>query len=224
MTDEPNGGTVATGRDEPRPAATDPDHDHTLSIEDVANAYARAGHPRTIRTLQRYCVSGHLDCQRRETTWGDKFMVAPYSVSRHIAQIAEIVAQNPVATGRDEPRPAATEIQGDQDKHKPLEAATGDDKTRQVATEKRQEEGRGETNSPGFDKRYVDALERENSFLRDQIGRKDLQIAEQSERARETNVLIKGLQDLFMRLQPGRPENDRIHEHENPRPPDQPAN
>ena len=133
-----------------------------------------------------------------------------------------------VATGRDEPRPAATEIHGDALNIEPTPVTTGDDKARHVATEtqseKKTEEGRGAANSPGFDKRYVDALERENSFLRDQIGRKDLQIAEQSERARETNVLIKGLQDLFMRLQPGRPENDRIHEHENPRPPDQPAN
>ena len=98
---------VAAGRDEQRPGTTGPDYDHSLSIEDTAERYAHAGHPRTLRTLQRYCVTGHLDCRRVATTFGDKFFVAPYSVSRHIAQINEMRAIAPVATGRDKPRPAA---------------------------------------------------------------------------------------------------------------------
>ena len=42
------------------------------------------------------------------------------------------------------------------------------------------------------------------------IGRllKDGQITELSTRARETNVLIKGLQDLFLALNPGRSHRD----------------
>ena len=82
----------ATGHDTPRPAATDSDLDYTLSIEQVSELYAKAGHARTIRTLQRYCVSGHLDAQKVATTLGDKYLVTPQSVARHIEQIRELSA------------------------------------------------------------------------------------------------------------------------------------
>ena len=59
---------------------------------------------------------------------------------------------------------------------------------------------------PKPDTRYVEQLERENGFLREQITVKDAQISELGVRARETNVLIKGLQDLFLALNPGRSE------------------
>jgi hypothetical protein len=98
---------AATSRDEQRAGSTGPEYDYSLSIEDAAERYAHAGHPRTLRTVQRYCVAGHLDCRRVATTYGDKFFVAPYSVSRHIAQIHEIASIDPAATGRDQPRPAA---------------------------------------------------------------------------------------------------------------------
>src|ERR1700687_248858 len=41
------------------------------------------------------------------TTFGDKYFVAPYSVSRHIAQINEF---NERTTSRDEPRLVATPV------------------------------------------------------------------------------------------------------------------
>src|ERR1700704_317800 len=106
MDDTPN----VTGHDTPRPAATDGDLDYTLSIEEVSERYAKAGHARTIRTLQRYCVSGHLDAQKVATTLGDKYFVTPQSVARHIAQIIELSALDNVATRRDEPRPVATSV------------------------------------------------------------------------------------------------------------------
>jgi hypothetical protein len=48
--------------------------------------------------------------------------------------------------------------------------------------------------------RYVVALERENEFLRGQIAVKDEQIKEQTARARETNILIDGLQRMLAPL------------------------
>src|SRR5437762_11774340 len=91
----------ATGTDTPRPVATAGNNDFTLSIEQVSERYARAGHPRTIRTLQRYSASGHLDAQKVATTLGDKYLVTPLSVARHIAQIQELQALDNVATNRD---------------------------------------------------------------------------------------------------------------------------
>src|SRR5262245_62063013 len=101
---------AATGHDAPRPAATSGDNDFTLAIEEVAERYAKAGHPRTIRTLQRYCVNGHLDAQKIATTLGDKYLVTPQSVARHIAQIEELRPLDTVATDRDQPRLTATDV------------------------------------------------------------------------------------------------------------------
>jgi hypothetical protein len=100
----------ATGRDPSRQDATATDMDFTLSLEEVAERYARAGHARTLRSLQRYCASGHLDAQKIATTTGDKYLVTPQSVARHIAQIKEFAALDAVATFRDQPRPVATDV------------------------------------------------------------------------------------------------------------------
>ena len=55
------------GHDLSRQDATPLATDYTLTIEEVANLYAKAGHPRTTRSLQRYCAKGHLDSQKKET-------------------------------------------------------------------------------------------------------------------------------------------------------------
>ena len=100
--------SVAPGRDTSRQDATDNDTDFSLSLEEVAERYERAGHPRTLRSLQRYCASGHLDARKIATTMGDKYLVTPQSVARHIAQIVEFSQLDAVATGRDMSRPVAT--------------------------------------------------------------------------------------------------------------------
>ena len=84
--------------DPSRQAATSPDQ-FTLTIEEAAARYEHAGHPRTLRSIQRYCAKGHLDCLRQETPFGDKYLITPESVARHIAQIAELAS----ATSRDQP-------------------------------------------------------------------------------------------------------------------------
>lgn len=93
-----------TGPDTSRPVATSPDQ-YTLTIEDVAKRYEHAGHPRTLRSIQRYCFKGHLDCLRQETTFGDKYLITPESVARHISQIEELSS----ATNRDVSRQVATD-------------------------------------------------------------------------------------------------------------------
>src|SRR5438270_12638417 len=92
--------------DQPRPVATSPDNECSLSIEDAAALYERAGLPRTLRTIQRYCAKSHLDCRRVEIPYGEKFFITPGSVIKHIAYIEET---RQTMAGRDEPRLAATE-------------------------------------------------------------------------------------------------------------------
>ncbi len=170
--------------DLPRPVATTPDSDYSLSIDEALALYERAGLPRTPRTIQRYCAKAHLDCRRIETAYGEKYLITPASVTKHIAYIEEV---RQVATSRHDEQPIP-----------------GADGLRQPATS-------GDAPpQPGVDQamsRYLTGLERENEFLRGQITVKDGQIKELTERARETNVLIAGLQKMLTPLL-GRPAAD----------------
>ena len=66
-----------------------------------------------------------------------------------------------------------------------------------------------EVSSPiAADTRVIGLLESDNQFLREQIAVKDGQIKEMTERARETNHLIAGLQRLLPMLTAG----DRSHD------------
>jgi hypothetical protein len=185
-----------TGHDTPRSAATDRDNEFILSIEEVSERYAKARHPRTIRTLQRYCANGHLDAQKVATTLGDKYLVTPQSVARHIAQIEELSSLDTVATDRDQPRLVATNVADQQSPPtQRTEPATHDDKARRSATDETEVS------------RYVERLEREverakddRDFLREQIDRKDKTIDSLIERDRETNILVRGLQEMLTPL------------------------
>ena len=115
-----------------RPVATSPDSEFTLTIDEALERYARAGLPRTPRSVQRYCAKGHLDCRRIETTFGEKYLISPASVDKHIAYIEEV---RPVATSRDMPRQVATDIVLKESHDEPRQrAATSDDLSRPVAT------------------------------------------------------------------------------------------
>ena len=195
-----------------RPAATGSDTDYTLSLEEVSDRYAKAGHPRTLRSLQRYCVNGHLDAQKIATATGDKFLVTPLSVARHIAQIEELTALDSAATGRDTPRPVATPIAAqDSAQEEEPPTSTADDMPRQAPTgadkqhKKRQRHRTCRAMSRGLE-REVEQAKDERDFLREQIDRKDRTIDSLLERDRETNFLIRGLQELIPRLGIGRSE------------------
>jgi len=182
----------ATAHDVLRPIATVLDTDYILTIEQVADRYARAGHPRTIRSLQRYCAKGHLDSQKKETPLGGEiYLVTPQSVARHIAQIEELTTVESVATGHDASRPVATSVAAQQ-KTSTHEAppTTSSDTSRHVERLERE----------------VEQAKDERDFLREQINRKDKTIEALIERDRETNFLIRGLQDLIPRLGISRPD------------------
>jgi hypothetical protein len=193
--------------DTPRPVATSPDSDFTLTIDGALERYGRAGLPRTPRSIQRYCAKGHLDCRLIETPIGEKYMIAPASVDKHIAYIEEVSANatgpdltRQGATGRDTSRPAGTEIGAQEIKEEFQTGATGTEKSRQDApdTEYVQQ----------LEKRLVDK-DGEILFLRGEVSVKNDQIKDLTERARETNHLIGGLQRMLTPLL-GRP--DERHE------------
>ena len=64
-------GTLPTMTDDmPRQDATSNDRDYSLSIEEALERYDHAGHPRTTRSVQRYCARGDLNCIKEETVSG----------------------------------------------------------------------------------------------------------------------------------------------------------
>lgn len=183
-----------------RPAATSSDTDYSLSIDEAAALYERAGLPRTPRSIQRYCAKGHLDARRIETAYGEKYLIAPASVIRHIAYIEEV---RQATAGRDEPRHVATidheEVPIAPEQRQP---PTGRDEPRQDAA------------IDEMRSRYVARVEEENEFLRGQVRTKDEQIKELTERSRETNHLIAGFQKMFTPLL-GRRGASSDHEDDN---------
>jgi hypothetical protein len=173
-----------TPTDQPRLVATSSDSDFSLTIDDALALYAEAGIPRTPRSIQRYCAKQHLSSRRIETEFGEKYMITRASVEKHIAYIKEVTP----TTSRDLPRPVATDVAAENtDDTQRQEPATTHEQPRPVAT------------SPGLS-RYVARLEEDIDFLRGQMDVKDNQIKEMTERARETNVLIAGLQKMLTPL------------------------
>jgi hypothetical protein len=172
--------------DQPRTDATrrerSPDHEYSLSVEEAAELYAAAGHPRTKRAIQKYCALTKLDCHKVETETGERYLVAPYSVERHIAYINEVRTD---ATSRDQTRVVAT-------------VSSLENRDEQGANNG--EQSRTDATVRPINDRVISLLENENSFLRAQVGKKDEQISALLERDKETNTLIHRLQAMLAPL------------------------
>jgi hypothetical protein len=138
------------------------------------------------------------------TTTGDKYLVTPQSVARHIAQLDELRALASVASHRDMSRPVATGGGASGNAQVDSESATAATADTDVS-------------------RYVVRLEREveqardeRDFLREQIDRKDKTIDALIERDRETNFLVRGLQEMLTPLLGSARREPPIHENQQP--------
>lgn len=278
-----------TGRTPSAPVATGRDGRYSLSIEAAGDCYARAGHPRTLRSIQRYCANGHLDSIKVQTSLGDKYFIDPVSLERHVAQINELALLDSGASGRDMSRhvapSSAAQLMGDTPRPTPTAADvsppvasysaeasvktvqdtqrqlpqteiamsppvadvmtsaphTGADGTQQpvamselavspsVASEPSPAGDIPTDTSRQVATEDVDHFKKaiaqkdeeigflreqsrdEREFLREQIDRKDRTIEALIERDRETNFLIRGLQD-FMRPMLGSRHEPRADE------------
>lgn len=194
-------GTLATMTDEVRHDASDPPRpsatSYTLSLEETALRFVEAGLPRNIRSLQRYCAAGRLDCIKEETVSGLAYFVDPDSVERAITQLAQLHGIT------DEVRHATTV-------HDMSHHVASEDQPRMLDDTPRPSAANRDNDAPENQERqtppqpdvsqYVARIESENIFLRDQIGVKDTQIAALLERDKETNFLIRGLQTMLAPL------------------------
>jgi len=186
--------------DTARPSATR----YSLTLDETAKLFAEAGLPRNIRSLQRYCAAGRLDCIKEETSTGLTFFVDPDSVGRAITQLAQLHGIT------DEVRHGAALTDMSHSVAHVIEPTAHIDAPRASAVER-------DTGAPDLSERltpaqsdmsrYVAQIESENAmlkehvvFLRDQAQVKDTQIAALLERDRETNFLVRGLQQMLAPL------------------------
>ncbi len=186
--------------DTPRPSATR----YSLTLDETARLFAEAGLPRNIRSLQRYCVAGRLDCIKEETVTGLTYFVDPDSVGRAITQLAQLHGiTNEVRHTASMPdmSPKVAPV---------IEPSTPLDQPRASAAERDNvaPENIDRQTPPQSDmSRYVAQVESENAmlkehvaFLKDQTLVKDTQIAALLERDKETNYLVRGLQQMLAPL------------------------
>ena len=156
-----------------------------------------------IARFQKYCAVSKLDCRKTETEFGEKYLVAPYSIDRHIEYIKSIKPLNTNANSRDQSRTDANVP--------PLKTVAEEQRTEPANTD---EQARPVANVPPADDRYITVLERENEFLRGQITVKDTQIKDLSDRGRETNVLMQSFQRLLAPLLGSGEQEDKTNSHE----------
>ncbi len=218
--------------DIPRSVATVPDiprhdvlRDFSLTLDEVAARFEREGLARSMRTLQRYCASGRLDCLKTDTVAGEQYFVDPHSVDRAITELKQLSAltqRRP--TGDDSARHVAAErVTSYAAEYSPQTPtphveqrhdATRHDMARPVADglkDDRPGDSQRQPPTPAptprhdatvdtFMSRYVERIESENVFLREQVDRKDQQIGALLERDKETNFLVRGLQQMLTPL------------------------
>ena len=183
-----------------RPTATE----YPLTLEEVSRLFDEAGLPRNVRTLQRYCAAGRLECIKEETATGLAYFVDPVSVERAIKQLAQLHGLTDEArhsaASEEMPHPVAQATEPSPVPDAPRPSAADRDKNAEIIPER---QSAPEPDRSGM----VAVLERENAnlreqgeFFRHQIEVKDTQIAALLERDKETNYLVRGLQTMLAPL------------------------
>ena len=192
--------------EQPRPIANSDEHNYTLTIEETADRYEQAGLPRTHRAIQKYCAVGKLDCRKAETEFGEKYLVAPYSIERHVSYIRSIKPMNDDANVREQPRMDANVPSPIPEREPPRTPPTNtDEQPRPVANV-----------PPPPDDRYTSSLEKQITFLQDQILVKDTQIKSLTEHSQQTNVLMQSFQRLLAPLLGSGETSGKQNSHESP--------
>lgn len=182
---------------------------HTLSLREVEAQLLAAGVPRSHRHVVRLCQSGALDAAKRPGATGDEWFVASQSVPKVIGDLRAIEEARarhaaPQHAASNHVAPENINISG-------TDAASHSKPRPAMPDFHNGHSGDGGTTEPDMS-RYVAQLEKRIDekddvigFLRAELVQRNEEIIRRNERERETNILIRGLQNLVLRLQPGSP-------------------
>jgi hypothetical protein len=175
--------------------------DNPLTVAEAEALFRASGLPRHPKSIERYCRVGSLRCKKEHGPSGFQYLIDPQSADELIAFLKQAhhigntpehapagstpLSENESANSREQgarllpPVPAGSENSAEEN---PLEqVGAGSDTLRYLhQLEKRLDEKDGEI-----------------GFLRGEIEVKNDQIKDLTERARETNHLIAGLQKMI---------------------------
>jgi hypothetical protein len=182
------------------PTETDIDRQtYSLSVRQAQALFDTALLPRSIRSITRYCESARLDAVKIDGPAGPEWKISETSVIRAVEELKRVHSVSDTA-GHGQLRPVMSEL-----KIKDLPAQTPADTVRHSPP-------LSDIDREGSDDRYVEQLERRIEekddvigMLRGELVQRNEEIVRRNERERETNILIRGLQNLVLRLQPGSP-------------------
>ena len=126
MTDESND-QLNTSLDMSR--QSDPNK-YTLTVEEASRLFSSAGVPRSLRTIDRYCKSGHLVCMKIETERNEKYLITQDSVTERITELQQVATTGHVQTEHDTSR--HVETQPDMSRHDSTHQHLSDDEKQKL--------------------------------------------------------------------------------------------
>jgi hypothetical protein len=168
---------------------------HTLSVKEVEAQLVAAGVPRSHRHIVRLCKSGAFDAAKRPGGSGDEWFTAPQSIPKVIGDLRAI---QDARTRHGAPHRATSDLVAAKisSRYEP-DPARHDAPEHPMALTK---DGEHPNVTERATSRYVELLENDNKFLRDQVGRKDEQITDLSKRFGETQTLLGAMQRMLAPL------------------------
>ena len=181
---------------------------YTLDVEQASALFLAAGVPRSPRTLDRYCKSGHLACMKIDTERNEKYLITQESVTARIKELQQVIPSGHVQTQRD--MSGHVQSQPDMSRH----AATDDQITDEE--KKKFEERIKELERENLDLKitnrgkdyFVEKLEKEREYF--EVVRREMtqQLISQSQRVGELKTKLQQI-EAPQREEP----NTAEHEH-----------
>jgi len=192
--------------------ATRRDDVHTITLRELEAKIAHAGVQMSRRQIMRHCKAGTFDAQKLPAVNNvEEWFIAPASVEKGIADIKTLQA---LRSRRDATRHDVTGTDAPEITSTNNTDTSGHDATRRDVTAEQNKDTASVTNPDTS--RYVEQLEtriKEKDemigVLRGELTHRNDEIVRRNERERETNILIRALQNLVLRLQaPNAPTAD----------------
>jgi hypothetical protein len=175
--------------------------DSPLTIVEAEARFRAAGLPRHPKSIERYCRVGSLRCKKEYGANGFQYLIEPTSADELIEflkqahHIRNAPEHAPASSGAPRENEQANSEERSSRMLPPAPASSG------TSDEENLAEQAGTRSGP---LRYVQQLEKrldekdgEIGFLRSEVAVKNDQIKDLTERARETNHLIAGLQKMM---------------------------
>jgi hypothetical protein len=187
--------------------------DNPLTITEAEERFRTAGLPRHPKSIERYCRGGSLRCKKEHGPNGLQYLIDPASAE----ELIEFLKQAHHIRSTPPHAPAGSGVLSENHQANSVELGSRLLPPAPAGSDISVEENDTEQAGAGSGRlRYVQQLEKrldekdgEIGFLRSEVAVKNDQIKDLTERARETNHLIAGLQKMIPLL--GRspdPHND----------------